>query len=149
MDLQTIENKLKLRIYNVATQFHDDISKIFRNSYTFNKDNESFIKITSDFEQYYFKIMSEAKSRRKNRGPKSESSINLQKMKSEKLHEKKERKMTTQLHEVRPSISIKEKHDLSNNISRLNKNDLCGLAQIIYPNADEAKDSFNIEELTY
>lgn len=59
MDLSTIENNLRTNQYVTPTQFHADVAKIINNSYTFNQTNPEFIRITSDFENYYRKITSE------------------------------------------------------------------------------------------
>jgi len=49
MDLSTIESKLKSGKYQTPSQFHQDIIKIFQNSYSFNSVNEDFIKLTAEF----------------------------------------------------------------------------------------------------
>lgn len=46
MDLSTVESKLKGGKYQSPAQFHQDIVKIFHNSYTFNEAYEEFIKLT-------------------------------------------------------------------------------------------------------
>lgn len=57
MDLSKIQQNLKTGQYATPTQFHADINKIIRNSYTFNQGNPDFTRITEEFEQYYFKII--------------------------------------------------------------------------------------------
>jgi len=49
MDLSTIEAKLKSCKYQNPSQFHNDVIKIFHNSYLFNESNEDFVKITTEF----------------------------------------------------------------------------------------------------
>lgn len=56
MDLSTVESKLKSGKYQNPAQFHSDVTKIFNNSYAFNYINEDFIKLTSEFERYYYRI---------------------------------------------------------------------------------------------
>lgn len=47
MDFSTIELKLKQGKYQTTLQFHNDVIKIFNNSYLFNGANEDFIKLTN------------------------------------------------------------------------------------------------------
>lgn len=61
MDLSTIEAKLKNGKYQNPSQFHNDVIKIFYNSYLFNEANEDFIKVTSELEKYYYRISGEVK----------------------------------------------------------------------------------------
>ena len=49
MDLSKIESKLKSGKYQNPTQFHQDVIKIFHNSYLFNHTNEDFVKLTAEF----------------------------------------------------------------------------------------------------
>ncbi len=49
MDLSTIEGKLKGGKYATPAQFHQDVIKIFHNSYLFNEANEDFVKLTNEF----------------------------------------------------------------------------------------------------
>ena len=46
MDLSTLEGNLKSGMYMTAAHFHQDVQKIFHNSYLFNSTYEDFIKIT-------------------------------------------------------------------------------------------------------
>ncbi len=59
MDLSKIQHNLKNGLYATPTQFHADINKIIRNSYTFNQGNIDFTRITEEFEQYYFRTIAE------------------------------------------------------------------------------------------
>ena len=56
MDLSTVEEKLREGRYETPAHFHADIIKILNNSYLFNQSNEDFLKVTSEFERYYFRI---------------------------------------------------------------------------------------------
>lgn len=56
MDFSTIESKLRSGKYQNPSQFHQDVLKIFHNSYTFNQASEDFIKITVELEKYYYRI---------------------------------------------------------------------------------------------
>lgn len=49
MDLSKIEHNLKTGQYATPTQFHADINKIIRNSYTFNQGNLDFLRVTEEF----------------------------------------------------------------------------------------------------
>ncbi len=49
MDLLKIQNNLKTGQYATPTQFHADINKIIRNSYTFNQGNIEFTRLTQEF----------------------------------------------------------------------------------------------------
>ena len=60
MDLRTVDENLKGSKYSTASQFHADIRRIIKNSYIFNKNNEDYIKVTLEFENYYFKILSDS-----------------------------------------------------------------------------------------
>lgn len=46
MDLSKIEQNLRSGQYATPTQFHADINKIIRNSYTFNQGNMEFTRFT-------------------------------------------------------------------------------------------------------
>ena len=46
-------------MYATPTQFHADINKIIRNSYTFNQGNPDFTRVSEEFEQYYFRVIAE------------------------------------------------------------------------------------------
>ena len=48
MDFSTVEANLKAGVYQQPQHFHNDIAKIFRNSYLFNASYEEFIKITHE-----------------------------------------------------------------------------------------------------
>lgn len=63
MDLQTVEQNIKTKVYSTATQFHSDIKKIIKNSYDFNKSNEDFMKLTGQFEKFYNSISVDPPSR--------------------------------------------------------------------------------------
>jgi hypothetical protein len=49
MDFSTIDAKLKGGKYQTPAQFHNDVIKIFYNSYLFNEANEDFVKLTVEF----------------------------------------------------------------------------------------------------
>jgi hypothetical protein len=61
MDLSTLERNLKSGMYHTSQQFHQDVVKIFNNSYIFNEAYDEFIKITQDLERYYYRISGEHK----------------------------------------------------------------------------------------
>ena len=61
MDLSTLEANLKSGQIKTPAQFHNDVIKIFHNSYLFNSTYEDFIKITHEFERYYYRISGESK----------------------------------------------------------------------------------------
>lgn len=61
MDFSTIESKLKGGKYQNNTQFHEDVLKIFNNSYIFNQGTEDFIKVTMELEKYYYRVSGETK----------------------------------------------------------------------------------------
>lgn len=76
MDLKTVENKIKTEKYTDFSQFQLDIMKIIENSYRFNEANEDYLKITSEFENYFTKLASETqdiKNANKNKKKKKSS----------------------------------------------------------------------------
>jgi hypothetical protein len=56
MDLKTVEKKIKSNKYQLKKDLYGDINKLIKNSYIFNKGNDDFIKITEEFEKYFWKI---------------------------------------------------------------------------------------------
>lgn len=58
MDLHTVENKIKTEKYVDFSEFQADVMKIIENSYRFNEANEDYLKITSEFENYFTKLAS-------------------------------------------------------------------------------------------
>lgn len=59
MDLTNIESKLKSEKYNDFLEFQADVLKIIENSYRFNEANEEFLKITSEFENFFNKTIAD------------------------------------------------------------------------------------------
>lgn len=47
MDLSTVEINLRTNQYVTPTQFHADVAKIIKNSYTFNYSNAEFTRATA------------------------------------------------------------------------------------------------------
>ena len=56
MDLTTVEQKLKSAKYAAPQEFYRDINLMIKNSYIFNSANEEFLKLTNDFERYFWRI---------------------------------------------------------------------------------------------
>ena len=146
MDLSKIENNLKTGLYATPTQFHADINKIIRNSYTFNQGNIDFIRITEEFEQYYFKIIAEPNLDQKtvatyqeppkpSRVPSQTTSIN---------QVKKNRKPEKPYSADNP-ISLAEKKELSINIRKLPREHMKGIVDIVKKEGDNKfKDEFDL-----
>lgn len=128
MDLTTIEANLKNNFYGSSTQFHADISKIIKNSYHFNKNNPEFLKLTSEFEQYYAKINADPSVRieptnlgRTTFPPKPKKSKPAQKV-EQKYREPNESQ----------PVTLAEKKALALELKRFPKEYLKGVADIVY-----------------
>lgn len=129
MDLTTIETKLKSGKYTVPAQFHADVVRIFNNSYLFNAPNEDFIKITNEFEKYYYRISGEIKPQ-----DKAQPKPQLPPSKSQK--KKKKPTLSRELNESQP-MTLEEKKELAYNIHRLAKEHLKGLRSIVFDSNSE------------
>lgn len=112
MDLQTIEGKLRSGRYSTPQQFHQDVIKIFHNSYLFNAANEDFIKITNEFEKYYYRISGETKPQPDKTAPKPPP--------QPKQKKKKKPTLSSQLNDSQP-MTLEEKRELAASIERLAK----------------------------
>ena len=145
MDLSTVETNLRTAIYSSSTQFHADINKIIRNSFIFNQGNQQFMKLTGDFEKYYFKIISEPS---KIQSIPSESKESLSKVKSTNSVKKKKGQHNNLMKEPAQNQppSKDEKRQLSSQIRKLSKQDIQGVIDIVYSNG-EMKEDFDLEEL--
>ena len=150
MDLSTIENNLRTNQYMTPTQFHADVSKIIKNSLTFNSANDEFIRITGDFENYYRKITAEPGSELARGYSQTEMGGDGYYSKVASLDQKKSRKEPKEIdysHSSVPVISMAEKKELGVNIKKLPKEDMKGILDIIKEGTGKITGEFDLKEL--
>lgn len=126
MDLSTIESKLKSGKYQNPIQFHQDVIKIFHNSYLFNSANEDFVKLTAEFQRYYYRISGEVK-------PPVEKQVSKQPLPPSKSQKKKKKPPTgsREYNDSQP-ITTEEKKELAIQIHRLAKEHIKGVKSIVF-----------------
>ncbi len=137
MDLQTIECKLRSGRYTTPLQFHQDVLKIFHNSYLFNAANEDFIKITNEFEKYYYRISGEFK-------PQPDKTVSKP-LPQPKQKKKKKPTLSRELNDSQP-MSLEEKRELASAIERLAKEHLKGVRTIVFEGSEG--NEFDLEQLS-
>jgi hypothetical protein len=139
MDLSTIEVKLKGGKYSAVTQFNADVIKIFHNSYLFNKENEDFVKLTNEFERYYYKISGETR-------PTPDKPV-LKPLPLPAKTQKKKKKPASGAREANESLpmTVEEKRELAGNVHRLAKEHMKGVRSIVFEGGEGSE--FDLEQL--
>ena len=61
MDLKTIDNKIKGRLYKDLKEFDRDIRLIIANSYAFNSQDTVYYSLTKEFQGYYEQLWDECR----------------------------------------------------------------------------------------
>lgn len=131
MDLSTVSEKLQSGVYETTQQFHADIMKIINNSYLFNGVNEDFLRITSDFEKYYYRISGETKPADKV-NPKAPQVLPSKSQKKRKRNQPNSRDNN----ELQP-ITTEDKKELAAMIHRLAKEHMKGIRSIVFEGASD------------
>lgn len=102
--------------------------KIFNNSYIFNAANEDFIKITSEFERYYYRISGETKP------PVDKAVIKAPPQPNKSQKKKKKPNIGSRDMNDSQPMTLEEKKELAFNIHRLAKEHIKGVRSIVFDN---------------
>ena len=126
MDLLTLQLNTKSGVYSTPGQFHQDVQKIFHNSYLFNATYEEFIKLTHQFEKYYYRISGQAK-------PVQDKPVVVKSLPPSKQQKKKKKppQGSRDNFDSQP-ITTEEKRQLASLIHRLAKEHIKGVRNIVF-----------------
>lgn len=128
MDLKTVETKIKTEKYADFAEFQLDIMKIIENSLRFNEANEDYLKITSEFENYFAKLTSETQDNK-----------NIKANKKKKKSSVANREFSDSV-----PVTLMEKKLLAQQIRRLAKEHLKGIKQIVFDHPEVQEDMFDL-----